>query len=111
MSRGAAVTGAVISAAGAIAAALITIHSTSGSSRPSAPSPTDAPGTIQVPSGYQFAYAYSLPTANLTIDRVGELSKGTAVQIICTIQGPAIGNGDTLWDKIVLNSGSAYISD
>jgi hypothetical protein len=116
MSRGAAVTGAVISAAGAIAAALITIHSTSGHStsgpsRSPAPSPTYASGTIQVPKGYQFAYVYSIPTADLTTDRVGELSQGTAVKIICTIQGEAIGNGDTLWDEIAFNSGSAYISD
>lgn len=111
MSRGAAVTGAVISAAGAIAAALITIHSTSHSSHSPTPSPTYASGTIQVPQGNVAAYTYSIPTANLTIDRIGELSQGTVVQIICTVQGAAVGNGDTLWDKIVFNSGSAYISD
>jgi hypothetical protein len=103
---------ALITAAGGIVTALITTNH-GGSPGPSpSPSASFAPGTIQVPAGDTYAYLYSVPTGDLYIDRVGEMSSGTNVQIICTVQGPAIGtDGDTLWDKVVYNTGSAYISD
>jgi hypothetical protein len=109
----AAIVAAVIGAAGAIAAAVITSHggSSSTSSSTPNPSPTYEAGVIQTVNNEQYDYLYSAPTPNLLTDRVGEMSNGTNVQIICTVEGPAVANGDTLWDKVVYNSGSAYISD
>lgn len=110
MSKGknTAITAAVITAVGGIVAAIIAASSGSGTT--SSTAPTYASGTIQVSAGYADAYVYSIPTGDLSVDREGELSVGTNVQIICTEQGPAV-NGDTLWDEIVYNAGSAYISD
>ena len=112
-STNAVIVAAVIGAAGAIAAAIITSHggSSSGSGSTPTPSATDIAGVIQTVNNEQYDYLYSVPTSNLLTDRVGEISNGTSVQIICTVQGPAVANGDTLWDKVVYNSGSAYISD
>lgn len=106
--KGPVITAAVITAVGGIAAAIIAAGGSSSST--SSSGPTYAIGTIQVPTGDQYAYVYSIPTGDLTADREGEMSAGTDVQIICTEQGPAV-NGDTLWDEIVYNAGSAYISD
>jgi hypothetical protein len=103
-----AITAAVITATGGIVAAIIAASGSTGTTSSSAP--TYASGTIQVSAGYAYAYVYSIPTGNLNVDQEGELSVGTNVQIICTEQGPAV-NGDTLWDEIVYNAGSAYISD
>jgi hypothetical protein len=102
-----AIAAAVIAAVGGIIAAVISSHH---SDPTPAPGPTYASGTIQTTSGTGYAYVYSVPTGNLYIDREGEESNGTNVQIICTQQGPAVDN-DTLWDEIVYNDGSAYISD
>jgi hypothetical protein len=115
--RSTTVTAAIITAAGAIAAAIIagviaTHHPPNPSPTPTpTPSPTYAIGTVEAPAGDQFAYLYSVPTADLLVDRVGEASNGTNMKIMCTVQGPAVGDGDTLWDKVAYNSGSAYISD
>ena len=110
MSKGskAVITAAVITAAGGVLAAIIAA-SGSGSTTSSS-TPTYANGTIQVPSGTGYAYVYSVPTSNLGIDQEGELTAGATVRIACTEQGPAVYD-DTLWDEIVYNAGTAYISD
>ena len=113
-SANAGIAAAVIGAAGVIIAAVISSHhdgSSSSSSSTPGPSPTYVTGVIQTVNNEQYDYLYSVPTPNLLVDRVGEMSNGTNVQIICTVQGPAVASGDTLWDKVVYNSGSAYISD
>lgn len=125
----AAIGAAVVTAAGGIVAAIITIHGHGTPTPTPTPAPTSSPvpvatssaipgptqtpeaGTIQTVPGETFDYVYSEPTGDLVADRVGEVSNGTNVNIICTVQGPAVASGDTLWDKIAYNSGSAYISD
>jgi hypothetical protein len=111
------ISAAVITAAGAIAAALIGDHNnpvTSGSSVPSAPSTSvEGIGVVHVSRGVA-AYVYGAPVSDGTSDRVGELSGGQQVEIVCTVQGPTITgtNGtSSVWDKVKFNQRYAYISD
>ena len=74
-----------------------------------------ATGTVVVPTGNVSNYVYSNPVRDLTTERIGELSDGQQVDIVCTVQGPPImaenGRPTTVWDKIRFNSGLAYVSD
>jgi hypothetical protein len=114
---------AVIAAAATITAALITNrpHGSDGHDSGSSVSTTTTTslenhpnGVVHVPEDMTAAYVYVVPVRDLTRDRLGELSDGQQVEIVCTKQGPpvqAVNGTSTLWDKIKYDSGYGYISD
>jgi hypothetical protein len=118
---------AVITAAGGIAAALIASYGHPGPEPPgpeptlansnstsTSSTPTPGSGVIRVSADSVAAYVYGSPVSDPTSDRVGELSDGQQVQIVCTVQGPTTTGSlgtSTVWDKIPYNHGDAYISD
>jgi len=110
---------AVVTATGAVIAAVIGLHH-SDDGRPPAPTTTSTSyahigtGVIHAPSGFAAVFVYAIPTDDLTMDRIGKISDGLQIEILCTAQGPDIKGPlgySTVWDKINYNGGAGYVPD
>ena len=86
--------------------------------QPPPPAPTSsvaaAVGHVHVSNSGVSAYVYDSPVEDPAMGRIGELTNGMAVQIVCTEPGPAqTGSNGTssLWDKIQYKQGYGYLND
>jgi hypothetical protein len=109
---------AVIAAAATIIAALIANrhdgHDGGATTTTTAPPANPGIGVVRLPPNTISAWVYAVPVQDLTHDRIGELSDGQQVEIVCTRQGPAVTgtNGiSTVWDRIKYGSGYGFIPD
>ena len=71
-------------------------------------------GHVHVSSSGASAWVYDAPVEDATDGRIGELSDGQTVHIVCTQEGPVQEGSNsmsTLWDKIQYNGGYGYMND
>ncbi|OJF81317.1 hypothetical protein NS14008_21665 [Nocardia seriolae] len=62
------------------------------------------------PDGSGTAYVYASPG----IKRIGELSAGYNVTILCVLEGPVVvnhGSSSSLWDKVPYQNGTGFVTD
>jgi peptidoglycan DL-endopeptidase RipA len=110
---------AVIAAAATIIAALIANshdggHQDGTTTTTTTTSANPGSGVVRLPPDTMSAWVYAVPVQDPKHDRIGELSDGQQVEIVCTKQGPALTgtNGtSTVWDRIKYGSGYGFIPD
>jgi hypothetical protein len=75
-----------------------------------------ASGIVRTLPGYVSVFVYGSVVQDPATNRIGQLSDGQHVEIVCTVQGPVVAGGatgktTTVWDKIKYNSGYGFVSD
>jgi hypothetical protein len=119
----AAIGAAAITATGGIIAAVIATHHQSadgnaGLTTTTSSSTVQITGVVRPVGSSPGAWVYRAPVQDPTTNRIGPVSAGQHVRIVCTQQGPlvdlAVDGGvgrSTLWDKIIYNENYAFIPD
>jgi len=104
---------AVVTAVGGIITAWI-MHQPTPSPQTQNAAHSSAVGHVHVSDSGVSAYVYDAPVEDGTTGRIGELSNGQLVEILCTVQGPeqtSTNGTSTVWDKITYNGRDGYLND